>query len=257
MFRFFEGLVDPYTPYDDTDVPPSGLFRFLTVYLRPFRKLLLAIVVTTAFVGTIEVLLIYFAGYVVDMLNNTSPDQVFAEYGWTLLLVAGFVLLIRPVIQVLDAALMNQSLMPNFGTLIRWRSHRHVLRQSVGWFENDFAGRIANRIMQTAPAAGEAIYQILDAVVYAVIYLIGALWLLADTDPRLAVPLLIWLLFYVVLVRWTMSDRQGRYRFVELQPGRYRVAEADANMGATDAAVECALEVGASEDLPLRVPRKQ
>lgn len=204
MFRFFEGLVNPYTPYDDTDAPPSGVFRFLNEYLVPFRRLLLVIIATTAIVGTIEVMLIYFAGYVVDMLGDTSADQVFAEYGWTLLLVAGFVLLIRPVIQVLDAALMNQSLMPNFATLIRWRSHRHVLRQSVGWFENDFAGRIANRIMQTAPAAGEAIYQILDAVVYAVIYLIGALWLLADTDPRLAVPLLIWLLLYVVLVRWTI-----------------------------------------------------
>jgi ABC-type multidrug transport system fused ATPase/permease subunit len=72
---------------------------------------------------------------------------------------------------------------------VRWRSHRHVLRQSVGWFQNDFAGRIANRMMQTAPAVGEAAFQTFDALIYAGIYLIGALWLLSDTDPRLAIPL--------------------------------------------------------------------
>ena len=79
--------------------------------------------------------------------------------------------------------------MPNVGTIVRWRSHRHVLRQSVGWFQNDFAGRIANRMMQTAPAVGEATFQTFDALVYSAVYLVGALWLLADTDPRLAVPL--------------------------------------------------------------------
>ena len=69
--------------------------------------------------------------------------------------VAYFILLARPVIYGVSAMLLNQSLMPNVGTIVRWRSHRHVLRQSVGWFQNDFAGRIANRMMQTAPAVGE------------------------------------------------------------------------------------------------------
>ena len=79
--------------------------------------------------------------------------------------------------------LLNQSLMPNVGTIVRWRSHRHVLRQSVGWFQNDFAGRIANRMMQTAPAVGEVTFQTFDAIVYATVYLIGALWLLVGHRP--------------------------------------------------------------------------
>ena len=70
--------------------------------------------------------------------------------------------------------------MPNFGTLIRWRAHKHVLRQSVGWFENDFAGRIANRIMQTPPAAGEAIFHVFDAITFALAYLVGAAILLTE-----------------------------------------------------------------------------
>jgi len=94
---------------------------------------------------------------------------------------------LRPILSIIDAMLLNQSLLPNVGTIVRWRSHRHVLRQSVGWFQNDFAGRLANRVMQTAPATGEAVYQIFDAMVYALIYLIGAVVLLATLIPRIAV----------------------------------------------------------------------
>jgi len=209
MFRFFETLVDPYAPYDGADTPPTRLLAFLNEYLRPLRKVLVAIFVLTALVGTIEIALIYFTGRVVDVLAISSPSHVFADYGLEFAVLTAFILIVRPVIQVLQAALLNQSLMPNFGTLIRWRSHRHVLRQSVGWFENDFAGRIANRLMQTAPAAGEAVYQVFDAVVYALIYLIGALWLLADIDLRLAVPLVVWLALYIALIWWTIP-RVGR-----------------------------------------------
>ncbi|HVL24834.1 MAG TPA: ABC transporter ATP-binding protein, partial [Thermomicrobiales bacterium] len=115
-----------------------------------------------------------------------------------------FILFARPLIQTLSAALINQALMPNVGTIVRWRAHRHVLKQSVGWFQNDFAGRIANRMMQTAPAVGEATFQTFDAMVYAVIYLAGALWLLAGTDWRLGLPLVAWLGLYVWLVAWTI-----------------------------------------------------
>ena len=102
-------------------------------------------------------------------------------------------LVFRPLLQMLDVGLLNNAIMPNFGTLIRWRAHSHVLRQSVGWFENDFAGRIANRIMQTPPAAGEAVFQLFDALTYSVAYVIGAVILLSDADAALTLPLLVWL----------------------------------------------------------------
>jgi ATP-binding cassette, subfamily B, multidrug efflux pump len=106
---------------------------------------------------------------------------------------------------MLDVGLLNNAILPNFGTIIRWRAHRHVLRQSVGWFENDFAGRIANRIMQTPPAAGEAVFQVFDALrASRIAYILGAAILLMGADPRLVIPLLIWLALYVGLVRWTI-----------------------------------------------------
>jgi ATP-binding cassette subfamily B multidrug efflux pump len=107
--------------------------------------------------------------------------------------------------QGIDVALLNNTILPNFGTLIRWRAHKHVLRQSVGWFENDFAGRIANRIMQTPPAAGEAVFQVFDAITFSLAYVIGSAILLANADPRLALPLVIWLGLYAMLVVWTVK----------------------------------------------------
>ena len=100
--------------------------------------------------------------------------------------------------------MLNNAILPNFGTLIRWRAHRHVLRQPVGWFENDFAGRIANRIMQTPPAAGDAVFQIFDAMTFSIAYVVGAAIILLDADSRLFVPLACWLIFYGALVRWTL-----------------------------------------------------
>ena len=102
-------------------------------------------------------------------------------------------------------ALLNNTILPNFGTLIRWRAHKHVLRQSVGWFENDFAGRIANRIMQTPPAAGEVVFQVFDAISFSLAYLIGAAILLATSDPRLLLPLLVWFALYSLLISWTVK----------------------------------------------------
>ena len=203
MFRFFENLVDPYSPYSDTDTPPRKLFPFLWDYAQPFKKVFVLTAVLSVVVASIELWLISYMGRVVDLLVG-DPADVWTNHGTEFVLVALFVLLVRPAIQAVDVALLNNTVMPNFGTLIRWRSHKHVLRQSVGWFENDFAGRIANRIMQTPPAAGEVVFQIFDAIAFSVAYLIGAAILLALADPRLMVPLAIWFVFYALLVSWTV-----------------------------------------------------
>jgi ATP-binding cassette subfamily B multidrug efflux pump len=204
VFRFFETLVDPYVEYPQTDAPPRGLWPFLRVYARPFRKLFVVAGALSVAVATVEVGLIYYMGRIVDLLSNVGRDEVWAQHGTELILVAVFLLLLRPAIQALDVLVLNNAILPNFGTLFRWRAHRHVLRQSVGWFENDFAGRIANRIMQAPPAAGDAVFQVFDALTFSVAYMVGAAILLADADPRLALPLVAWFIAYAVLVRWTI-----------------------------------------------------
>jgi len=206
MFRYFENLVDPYVDYEERNEPPRKLWPFLWDYAQPFRRLFGWATFLSVVVAAVEVGLIWYMGRLVDILSSASPASVWRDHGLEFALAALFILILRPAIQSFDVLILNNSLLPNFGTLIRWRAHRHVLRQSVGWFENDFAGRIANRIMQTPPAAGEAMFQIFDAITFALAYLIGAAILLADADPRLAIPLLVWFVLYGALVRWTIRN---------------------------------------------------
>ncbi len=205
MFRYLENLVDPYCDYPEVDRPPTKLWPFLNDYARPFRKLFAITAVMSVIVAAVEIWLIAYVGRLVDMLSNSSADTFWNDHGTEMILIALFLLFLRPLIQMIDVGLLNNAILPNFGTLIRWRSHSHVLRQSVGWFENDFAGRIANRIMQTPPAAGEAIFQVFDAMTFATAYVIGALIILGDADPRLAIPLVAWLILYGFLVAWTIK----------------------------------------------------
>ncbi|MCR9124979.1 MAG: ABC transporter ATP-binding protein/permease [Rhodobacteraceae bacterium] len=204
MFRFFENLVDPYVDYPQEDRPPTRLWPFLRAYAEPFRPVLAITFALSICVAAIEILMIYYMGRVVDLLSGT-PAEVWARHGTELIILALFVVFLRPLVQGLNVLFLNNAIMPNFGTLIRWRAHRHVLRQSVGWFENDFAGRIANRIMQTPPAAGEVMFQVFDAISYSVAYIVGAAILLSVSDPILLVPLAGWLVFYALLIRWTVT----------------------------------------------------
>jgi ATP-binding cassette subfamily B multidrug efflux pump len=204
MLRFFERLVDPYVDYSQTDTLPQRLWPFMMNYSQPFKRVFWATGIMSIVVAVVEIWLIAYMGRVVDILQG-DPALVWETYGREFFYVALFILFVRPVLQFIDVALLNNTILPNFGTLIRWRAHKHVLRQSVGWFENDFAGRIANRIMQTPPAAGEAVFQVFDAITFSLAYVIGSAILLANADIRLALPLIIWLGLYGCLVVWTVK----------------------------------------------------
>ena len=204
MFRFFEKLVDPYVAYPENDTPPNTLRAFLWDYSKPFQGVFIVTGVMSIAIAVVEVLLISYMGRLVNLLGEGTPSEVWATYGVEFILVAIAILTIRPIVYVGQVMLLHQTILPNVGTLVRWRAHRHVMRQSVGWFEDDFAGRIANRIMQTPPAAGEVMFQIFDALTFAVAYVIGAAILLADADPMLMIPLILWIIPYLGLMRWVM-----------------------------------------------------
>ncbi len=208
MFRFFEGLVDPYGPYEQTDTPPRRLWPFLKQFIRPFRRVFLATAVLSIIAAFSDVALIWYVGRLVDLLASNGPAALWQQHGSEMIMVALAVLVLRPLLLVGNVALLHNTILPNFGTMIRWRAHAHVIRQPVGWFESDFAGRIANRIMQTPPAAGDAVFQTFDAMAFASVTVVGAAIMLADADPRLVLPLVIWLVLYAALVKWTV-ERAG------------------------------------------------
>ena len=204
MFRFFENLVDPYGPYTPNDTPPRRLWPFLKEYIQPFRAVFAVTAILSVLVASADVALIWYVGRLVDVLATGNPPLVLQQYWLEITLVALAILILRPILAGADVALLHNTILPNFGTMIRWRAHNHVLRQPVGWFESDFAGRIANRIMQTPPAAGDAVFQTFDAMAFASVTLVGSAFVLADADTRLILPLLIWFVLYAALVRWTL-----------------------------------------------------
>jgi len=227
VFRFFEGLVDPYGPYTPSDTPPRRLWPFLKEYVLPFRAVFAVTGLLSVIAAFADVALIWYVGRLVDLLTSATPQEVWANYGTEFLLVAFAILIVRTVITGADVALLHNTILPNFGTMIRWRAHAHVLRQPVGWFEGDFAGRIANRVMQTPPAAGDAVFQTFDAVAFAATTVVGSLFLLGDADPRLMLPMVVWFVLYALLVRWTMR-----------RAGPASKASSDARSGVTGRVVD-------------------
>jgi ATP-binding cassette subfamily B multidrug efflux pump len=204
MFKFFEGLIDPYAPYPQSDTPPRQLWPFMREYIRPFHKVFAVTAVLSVLTAFADVALIWYVGRLVDQLAGLGPADFWAQFGTEVLAVGLAVLILRPLVMVGHVALLHNTILPNFGTMIRWRAHAHVIRQPVGWFESDFAGRIANRIMQTPPAAGDAVFQTFDAMAFASVTVVGAAIMLAGADPRLLMPLVVWFGLYAWLVQWTV-----------------------------------------------------
>jgi ATP-binding cassette, subfamily B, multidrug efflux pump len=204
MFRFFENLVDPYQHYVEADAPPTRLWPFLKDYVRPFKGVFAWTALFSVGNAVLDVGLIWYLGRLVDLMSGQTPAAFMAAHWVEMLTVAFVILFVRPLVAGGSVGLLHNTILTNFGTMMRWRAHRHVLRQPVGWFESDFAGRIANRIMQAPPAAGEAVFQVFDMAAFAAATFIGALLMLAEADPRLMIPLVLWVIGYLALMRWTI-----------------------------------------------------
>jgi ATP-binding cassette subfamily B multidrug efflux pump len=201
MFRFFEGLIDPFRPHEP-EMPPATLFGFYWRFTRQVWPVLAVLMVVGFVVSLIEVALIGYLGTIVDLLSKTTPERLIADYGPTMLWMGFVVLIARPVVNALHYMLVNQALAPSFTNLVRWQSHRYVGRQSVKFFANDFAGRVASKIVQTGPSLRQSVLQICEAFWFVTIYTGGALLLFAQADLRLTLPLLGWVAAFAVLIVW-------------------------------------------------------
>ncbi len=202
MLRWLTDRVDPFTPYED-GTPPARYWAFMRAHLRPLRGAMLATILLGVVVAAIEIGLVHYAGRVVDLLDASGGGEaLWSAHGLELALAAIGILLVRPVAIALQMGILNLGVSVNAVALVRWRAHQHVLGQSVGFFQNDFAGRIANRIIQTAPAVEDSAYGALEAITYFLAYITGAALVLGRIDPRLAIPILVWLCLYLALLRW-------------------------------------------------------
>jgi len=201
MFKFFENAVPPFSE-DKVEQPPQSMLKFVWHYTKPFRFLLLCLFITSALISGIEVYMFNAIGNMIDWMQVSDPSTFFDVYGDELLGVAVLILVIWPLLSLLDSALEHQGLLGNFAMQIRWRAHRYLLGQSTTFYANDFAGRIATKVMQTALSVRDSIVSINGLVVYVVVYFSSALVIFVSNDVRLALPLISWLVAYVLVMRY-------------------------------------------------------
>ncbi len=200
MFGWFERRLNPY-PSAEPAQPPHGLIAFCLHYSRGAKKWLVAMALCSALIASIEIVLFGFIGDIVDWLGTADRATFLATDGWRLVLMGAVVLLAIPLINAFSSLVVHQTLLGNFPQRIRWMSHRYLIRQSMSYFQDEFAGRIATKLMQTSLAVREVVMKILDMLVYVVFYFGGAVLLAAASDWRLALPFLFWLVGYAVLLR--------------------------------------------------------
>ncbi|MEC3890611.1 ABC transporter ATP-binding protein [Xanthomonas campestris] len=209
MFRWFESLINIFPPIE-REMPPRSVWRFYLHYLRPLWPILLATLIAGLLLALVEVAMFDFLGRIVDMLAEQPGPDFFRRHASELVWMALITLVARPFFTGLHNLLVNQAIVPGLSNRSRWLMHNYVVRQSLGFFHNDFAGRIANRVMQTGTSLRESAVQMVDALWYIVVYTGSALWLFAQADPWLMVPLLCWLVVYVGLMAFFVPRMKAR-----------------------------------------------
>src|ERR1700758_909105 len=209
MFALFERLLKP-TVNPEHPEPPPGLIAFYWHYARQAKGLFAGLFAAGFAVALLDSLIPVFIGRVVSLITAGQPEALFARFWPTLLAMAGVLLALRPIALTTQNIMANQAIAANVSNMIRWQNHWHVVRQSWAFFQNDFAGRIANRVMQTGPAIRESLVALLTAVWYILVYGTSALLLLAAADRWLALPIVLWFGGYLLLLRTFVPRMRDR-----------------------------------------------
>ena len=201
MFFWFEDRLNPF-PNEEPTQPPQGLVAFCWHYAKPAGPWLFLMSAITALISIGEVYLFGFLGNIVDWLAASGQEGFLEREGSKLIWMGAVLLIGLPTIVLLQSLLVHQTLLGNFPMIARWQMHRYLLRQSVGFFANEFAGRVATKVMQTSLSIRESVMKLLDVFVYVSVNFISMMVLIALADWVLALPLLLWVIVYITLIRY-------------------------------------------------------
>jgi ATP-binding cassette subfamily B multidrug efflux pump len=200
MFRWFENRLDPF-PADEPVEPPKTLVAFCIHYTRGSWAYIAAAALLISAIAVAEVWLFGFLGSIVDWLSVQNRETFLQTEGWKLAGMAFVVVVLLPAMAFLQSLVHQQTLMGNYPMRIRWDVHRYLLKQSMTFYQDEFAGRIATKLMQTALAVRECVIKLIDVLNYVIVYFLGMLFIVGSSDWRLAAPLLAWVICYALLLR--------------------------------------------------------
>ncbi|MEN0087523.1 MAG: ABC transporter ATP-binding protein [Pseudomonadota bacterium] len=206
IYSRFEAIIDPFADPEGRDAeqrPPSdSVFGFIAYFARQAPWVFVFITVLGLLFGATEILMFRALGGMVDLLNVTTPERILADWGATIIALAVLLLLGRFLLQSTVTLMEEQVVIPHFFQLVRWQNHKHVSRQSVGFFQDDFAGRITSKVMQSGQATGDFLISLLQVILLFVTYLFGSVLLLAQMDLKLLATLSVWAVAYFFLIRY-------------------------------------------------------
>lgn len=201
FFSWLENHTESF-PGAPSSQPPTTFWPYLWHHARPYKRMILASAILSAAVSVVEITIFSFLGDLVDWLQPTSRETLWQDHQGQLWFMSAIVLLVLPLLKLLHSAATHQGIYGSLPMRIRWQTHRYLLRQSIGFFEDDFAGRIATKMMQTAIAVRETVMKVADVLVFVSVYLIGALVVFAANDWRLMLPMLAWFAGYLLLMQY-------------------------------------------------------
>jgi ATP-binding cassette, subfamily B, multidrug efflux pump len=201
MFRWFEKRLDPFLAAEPVE-PPKTLVAFCLHYTKGSWPFIVVAALFNAAIALAEVGMFAFLGDIVDWLSAQNRETFLQTEGWKLAGMAFVVLVLLPSAVFISSLIHQQTLMGNYPMRIRWQVHRYLLKQSMTFYQDEFAGRIATKLMQTALAVRECVMKLIDVLNYVIIYFLGALLIVGSADWRLAVPLVVWLAIYIGLLRF-------------------------------------------------------
>jgi ATP-binding cassette subfamily B multidrug efflux pump len=209
MLRRFEALLQP-TAGTPAPPPTAGLGRFYWHYIRQARWFAVALFAFGGMIAVLDTMIPTFIGRIVGMVSTHAPETLVRDNWPQLLMMAAVLGLARPITFLAHNIVVNQIVNPSLTNLVRWQNHWHVVRQSWTFFQNDFAGRIAARVMQTGPSMRESIVMAFDAAWYIVVYGGSALLLLGSLNWRLTIPMALWFALYVGMLSWFVPRLRDR-----------------------------------------------
>ena len=222
MLRFFERLLEPTRPPPEAPPPvldgPRSLAAFYWHFVRQIPGPLAALFTTGFFVAVSDALIPVCLGRIVSLVSEQQPEAIWRDAGWQLLAMGALFLLVRPAAHFAQLIVANLMMVPGLTNLVRWQSHFHVVRQGWTFFQNDFAGRIAARVMQTGPALRESVVLSILGIWYILVFGAGAVALLGSADWRLALPIVAWFgLYGWVLTRFLPHMRERSRAMSEMR----------------------------------------
>ncbi|MEL6287651.1 MAG: ABC transporter ATP-binding protein [Pseudomonadota bacterium] len=209
LFRPFENWLDPFRPAPDGAFPTT-VGAFLLYFLRQARWPFLAVLATSAVTGVIEAWLYTSIGIIIDALRDADPATIWQSHGRVFAAMAFVIIILRTASMGLTSLVSELTIVPGMFYMTRWQSHRRVVRQSYAFFQDDFAGRIATKVMQSGQAAGDFLLDLIQGILQFLIFAVVAFALFATLDWRLALLLVGWFVGYFCLLRATLGEIRDR-----------------------------------------------